>query len=155
MAQEIVSRHKHNMLSLLYATCLKLLVFGKASHHSGLSASLQPRFGSLRLLAFPKAKIALEIEEICQCEGQTVHRLRQRLTADWLAPQESDCSRMHSKVSSDWLPSYIKATRLVLEIFKTAGYFPDIPRTLIFNKISLMDGQKVLFESRAYSAVLK
>ena len=27
MAQEIVSRHKHNMLSLLYATCLKLLVF--------------------------------------------------------------------------------------------------------------------------------
>ena len=26
-AQEIVSRHKHNMLSLLYATCLKLLVF--------------------------------------------------------------------------------------------------------------------------------
>ena len=26
MAQEIVSRHKHNMLSLLYATCLKLLV---------------------------------------------------------------------------------------------------------------------------------
>ena len=27
MAQEIVSRHKHNMLSLLYATCLKLLIF--------------------------------------------------------------------------------------------------------------------------------
>ena len=27
MAQEIVSRQKHNMLSLLYATCLKLLVF--------------------------------------------------------------------------------------------------------------------------------
>ena len=27
MVQEIVSRHKHNMLSLLYATCLKLLVF--------------------------------------------------------------------------------------------------------------------------------
>ena len=27
MAQEIVSHHKHNMLSLLYATCLKLLVF--------------------------------------------------------------------------------------------------------------------------------
>ena len=27
MAQEIVSRHEHNMLSLLYATCLKLLVY--------------------------------------------------------------------------------------------------------------------------------
>jgi hypothetical protein len=50
--------------------------------------------------------------------------------ADWLAPWESDCSWMHSKVSSDWLSSYIKATRLVLEIFKTAGYFPDSPRKL-------------------------
>jgi hypothetical protein len=36
---------------------------------------------------------------------------------------------MHSKVSSDWLPSYIKATRPVLEIFKMAGYFPDNPCT--------------------------
>jgi hypothetical protein len=32
---------------------------------------------------------------------------------------------MHSKVSSDWLPSYIKAMRPVLKIFKMAGYFPD------------------------------
>jgi len=37
---------------------------------------------------------------------------------------------MHSKVSSDLLPSYIKATRPVLEIFKMARYFPDIPRIL-------------------------
>jgi hypothetical protein len=35
---------------------------------------------------------------------------------------------MYSKVSSDWLPSYIKATRPVLEIFKMAGYFSDSPR---------------------------
>jgi len=34
---------------------------------------------------------------------------------------------MHSKVSSDWLPSYIKATRLVIEILKIALYFPDSP----------------------------
>jgi len=32
---------------------------------------------------------------------------------------------MHSKVSSDWLPSYIKATRPILEIFKMDRYFPD------------------------------
>ena len=38
---------------------------------------------------------------------------------------------MHSKVSSDWLPRYIKATRAFLEIFKMAGYFPDGPRTRI------------------------
>jgi len=37
---------------------------------------------------------------------------------------------MDSKVSSDWLPSYSKATRPVLEIFKMAGYFPDKPRTV-------------------------
>jgi hypothetical protein len=62
-------------------------------------------------------------------EGHTVHRLSQRcLTADWLAPRENACSRMHSKVSSDWLPSYIKVTRPVLEIFKMDGYFPDSPR---------------------------
>ena len=35
---------------------------------------------------------------------------------------------MHSKVSSDWLSSYIKATRPVLGIFKMYGYFPDMPR---------------------------
>ena len=35
---------------------------------------------------------------------------------------------MNSKVSSDWLPSYIKATRPVLEIFRMVGYFPDSPR---------------------------
>jgi hypothetical protein len=39
-----------------------------------------------------------------------------------------ECSRMHSKVSSDRLPRYIKATRPVLEIFKMAGYLPDNPR---------------------------
>ena len=33
-------------------------------------------------------------------------------------PRESDCSHSRSKVSSDWLPSYIKFTWPVLEIFK-------------------------------------
>jgi len=111
------------------STALVQALFGKASHHPGLSAPQQPRFDSLRYLAFPKAKIAFERGEICECDVHTVHRLSQRrLAADWLAPREGDCSRMHSKVSSDWLPSYIKATRPVFEIFKMAGYFPDRPR---------------------------
>ena len=38
--------------------------FDKASHHPGLSAPLQPRFGSLRLLAFLETEIAIEREEI-------------------------------------------------------------------------------------------
>jgi hypothetical protein len=68
----------------------------------------------------------------CECDGQTVHKLsQQHLTADWLAPRESDCSRMYGKVSSDWLPSYIKVTRPVLQIFKMAVYFPDGPRKLL------------------------
>jgi len=109
-----------------YGSCAGL--YSKASHHPDLSAPLQPRFGSLRLLAFPKAKIAVEREEICKCDGHTVHKLsQQRLTADWLAPRENDCSRTHSKVSSDWLLTYIQATCLVLKIFKMAGYFPDSP----------------------------
>ena len=99
---------------------------GKASHHPGLSASLQPRLGSLRLRAFPKAKIAVEMMEICECDGYTVHKLSQRhLTADWLAQRGSDCSWINSKVSADWLPSYMKTTRPVLEIFQMARYFPD------------------------------
>ena len=32
------------------------------------------------------------------------------------------------KDTSDWLPSYIKATLPVREIFRMAGYFPDVPR---------------------------
>jgi hypothetical protein len=90
---------------------------------------LQPRFGSLQLTAFPKAKIAFESEEICECDGHTVYRhSERRLTADWLDPRESDCSRVRSKVSSDWLPSYTKATRPVLEIFRMGWHFPDSPR---------------------------
>jgi len=113
-----------------HSTDLVQAFFVKTSHHSSLSAPLQPRFGSLRLLAFPKAKIAVERDEICECDGHTVHTpCQRRLTAKLLAPRESDSSWMFSKVSSDWLPSYIKATRPVLEIFKMAEYFPYGPHT--------------------------
>ena len=113
--------------------------FGKASPHTGLSPPLQPRFGSLRLLVFLKAKIDIAREEICECDSHTVHKLsQQRLTVDWLAPREDDCSRMHSKVSSNWLPSYIKATWPVLEIFKMAGYFLDRHRIKLCYRCSYM-----------------
>jgi hypothetical protein len=104
-------------LPILQLSCR--LFFGKESHHLGLSAPLQPRFGSPRLVAFPKARIAFEMEEVCECGGHSLHKPSQRrLTANRLDPRESGCSRMHSKVSSDRLPSYIKATPPVLEIFK-------------------------------------
>jgi len=99
---------------------------GKLSHHSGLSATLQTTFGSLRLLAFPKANIAVEREEICECDSHIVHKVsKRRLNDDWLGPQESDSSQMHRKFSSDWLPSYMKTMQPVLQIFKMAEYFPD------------------------------
>jgi len=45
--------------------------------------SLQPTFDPLQLLAFPKAKIAVEREEICECNVQTIRKLsQQRLTAN-------------------------------------------------------------------------
>jgi hypothetical protein len=67
-----------------YSTALmQAFFFRKTSHHPGLSAPLQPRFGSLQLLAFPEAKIAIEREEICEFDGHTVHKLSQRrLPAD-------------------------------------------------------------------------
>jgi hypothetical protein len=50
----------------------------------------------------------------CECDGHTVYKLSKwHLTADLLAPRESDCSRMHSNVSSDRMTSYVKATRPV------------------------------------------
>jgi len=119
---------------------------GKTSHHPGLSVPLQPRFGSLWLLAFQKAKITVEREEICECDSHTVHKVsQQRLIADWLAPWESDCSWMCSKVSSDWLPSYIKATLSVLKILKMDRYFLDRPRTLIDEKQLTMQWSMLLF----------
>ena len=42
-------------------------IFGETSNHPGASAPLQPRFGALRLLAFPKTKITFEREEISDC----------------------------------------------------------------------------------------
>jgi hypothetical protein len=66
-----------------HSTALVQAFYNKASHHPHLSAFLQPRFGSLRLLAFPKAKIAVEMWEVCKYDGHTVHKLSQRrLTAD-------------------------------------------------------------------------
>jgi len=41
---------------------------------------------------------------------------------------------MNSKISSDWLPSYIKATRPVLEIFKMVEYFLDSHPNLMANR---------------------
>jgi len=66
-----------------HSTVLMQAFFGKESLYPSLSDILQPRFDSLRLLAFPEAKLAFERLEICEYDGHTVHKLTQRrLTAD-------------------------------------------------------------------------
>jgi hypothetical protein len=52
---------------------------------------------------------------------------------------------MRSKVSSDWLASYIEATRTVLEIFKMAGYFPYSPCTACnYTLLYIITGEEAL-----------
>jgi len=97
-----------------------------AKHH--ITQVFQPDLAPCDFWLFPGLKLPIKMEGIYECDGHTVYKLSQRrLTADWLAPRESDCWRKHSKVSSDWMPSYIKATWPVLEILKMAAYFPDSP----------------------------
>ena len=107
---------------------------------------LQPRFGSQQLRAFPKAKITVEREEICERDSHTVHKLSQRcLTANRLAPHERVCSQMRSTVSSDWLPSYNKAAQQVLEIFKVARYFLESPCTSSIISYIILERNIALF----------
>jgi hypothetical protein len=84
--QDVASTMTERAYQLLHdnATAHSLADFSsKASHHFGLLAPLQPRFGSLRLLDFPKTKIVFEREEICEYDGHTVRKLSHRhLTAD-------------------------------------------------------------------------
>jgi hypothetical protein len=68
-----------------YSTALLQAFFFLAKHHftQVYQPPIQPRFGSLRRLASPRAKIAVEREEICEFDGHTVQKLSQRrLTAD-------------------------------------------------------------------------
>ena len=65
-----------------HSTALVQSFSGKASQYPDLPDPLEPRFGSLQLLAFPKTKIAVDMEDICEFDAHTVHKLSQRrLTA--------------------------------------------------------------------------
>jgi len=67
----------------VYSTALVQPFFGKASHHPGLSAPYSPDLAPCNVGLFPKLKITVEREEICECDCNTVHKLSQRrLTAD-------------------------------------------------------------------------
>ena len=57
--------HHNNMLA--HVSC-PYSFFCKITNYPGDSAPLQPRFGALWLLAFPKTKITFERKEISDCQ---------------------------------------------------------------------------------------
>jgi hypothetical protein len=108
-------------LPILHLSCRLLWrnITSPRSCHPPYGPDLAPCYFWL----LPKPKSPLKGRDLWM-RRSPVHKLSQRLlTADWLAPRKSDCSLMNIKVSSDWLPSYIKATRPVLEIFKWLDTF--------------------------------
>ena len=86
--------------------------FGKTSNHPGDSVPLQPRFGTLQLLDFPKIKITFEREEISdhwwdsgKCNGAT--------NGDW-----ENCVRSRdSYFEGDWDVIVLCTKCLVFYIF--------------------------------------
>jgi len=56
---------------------------------------------------------------------------QRRLSANWLVLRENDYSRMYSKVSSGWVPGYIKAMRPILDILK----WPDTFRATLVRTV--------------------
>jgi hypothetical protein len=120
----------HHDSAPAHSTAVMQAFFFWAKHHiiQGCQPPYSPDMAPCDFWLFPKLKSPLK-GRISVNAITTHYKLsQQRLSADCLIPRESDCSRMHSKVSSDWLPSYIKATGPVLEIFKMARYFPDSHR---------------------------
>jgi hypothetical protein len=90
-----------------------------------------------------------------ECNGHTVQKLSQQcLTADWLAPQDSDCLRTSTKVSPDWLTSYIKAIRPFLEIFKIgqilSGQTPHLSFWVINSFKNNVHAQPIIYVSSIY-----
>ena len=67
---------------LVYHVSIK--AFSETSNHPADSAPLQPRFGALWLLAFPKAKITFEREEISDHGWDSMGRKYNRAAdSDW------------------------------------------------------------------------
>ena len=66
-----------------HSTTLVQVFFGKASHHPSLSAPYSIHLAPCDFWLSPKANITVEMEEIYEFNGLTVHKLSQRrLTAD-------------------------------------------------------------------------
>ena len=133
-------------------SCIRSCVefFGKTSNHPGDSAPLQPRFGTLRLLAFPKTKINFEREEISDhwwdsgkydeaADSDSNKGFCSVLNSGWVAWEY--CVRSQGAYfEGDWgiiilctmfLVSFIFFSKCLYCSWCMAGYFLDIPCVLI------------------------
>ena len=107
--------------------------FGKTSNHPGDSGPLQPRFGTLKLLAFPKMKITFEREEISYHWWDS-GKYDGAADSNW-----ENCVRSQSAyVEGDWgvivlctmlLVSYIFFSKCLYFSYYIAGYLLDRPPT--------------------------
>ena len=107
-------------------------VFGETSNHPGDSAPLQPRFGALWLLAFPKTKITFERAEIWDFQSDS-GEYDKAADGNW-----ENCMRSQGAYfEGDWgvivlcamsLVSCISFNKCLYFSYYIAGYFLDRPR---------------------------
>ena len=71
--------------------------FSETSNHPGDSAPLQPRFGTLRLLAFPKTKSPLKGKRI-----QTVNEIQDNTTGQLMAIPTKDFAECFEQWKRCW-----------------------------------------------------
>ena len=109
--------------------------FGETSNHPGESAPLQPRFGSLKLLPFPKTKITFEREEILDHRWDS-GKYDKAADGNW-----ENCVRSQgAHFEGDWgiiVPCTMFLVSCVfinkcLYSYYTAGYLMNRPHIFIF-----------------------
>ena len=93
-------------------------VFGETSNHPGDSAPLQPRFGTLQLLAFLKTKITFEREDISDRQWDS-RKHNRAVDGDW-----ENCVRSQGAYfEGDWCVIVLCTMFPVSYIFNKYLYF--------------------------------
>ena len=92
--------------------------FGETSNYPGDSASLEPRFHTLWLLAFPKTKITFEREEISDCQWDS-GKYDEAADGDW----ENWVRSQGACIEGDWSITVLRTVFLVSHIFNKCLIF--------------------------------
>ena len=113
--------------------------FSKISSHPRDSATLQLRFGALRLLAFPKTKTTFEREEVSDCQWDS-GKYNGSIDSDW-----ENCVRSRGAyLEGDWgiivlctmfLVSCIFFNKCLYFSYYMAGYLLDRPHIIHISQV--------------------